>query len=394
MVLYIIIINLKIIDMKNSMYKIIATLFILVLGINISNAAFFKSDSEVKINDEIEGNTYLAGEKVDYDTKVNGDLFIAGQYIDVKGEITKDINLAGQFIETNADIGEDLRIAGQDIKISNKINGETIIFGETINLEETSELIGDTLIYAKTININGTILGNTNLKAENIIINGNLNGENNQLVSANLEISDNANINQDTKYWSENSQISSNLETNLILDSNLEIKKPESEKSSMLNISGLLVLRIIWASTIIIVLHLLFTKKIEKNLESLDSNTKYIENFFLGFFVIILIPVVAFALMLTILGFPLGAIILVLYFILLLISQSITSIYLSNLLNIKFDLKVEKIQIYLMSLGIYTLFLLMETVPYLDIIGGILSGMFFFIFMGNLVKNLRIKEPK
>jgi len=378
--------------MKTYTYKIIATLLIFMLGINITYASFFKADEEFKINDDIEGNTYLAGEKIDFDRKVNGDLFIAGQYIDVKGEITKDINLAGQFIETNANIGEDLRIAGQDIKISSKINGETIIFGETITIENDAEITGDTLIYAKNINIDGTILGNTNLKAENIIVNGNLNGENNQLVSANLEISDNANINKGTKYWAENSQIPTNLESNLTLDNSLKIKELEPEKNNLLNISGLLVLRIIWASTIIIVLHLLFTKKIEKNLESLNSNTKYIENFFLGFFLIILIPVVSISLMVTILGFPLGAIILALYLIILFISQSITSLYLSDLLNIKLKLGVAKIQIYLMALGIYTLFLLMETVPYLDIIGGILSGMFFFIFMGNLVTNLRIKK--
>lgn len=369
-------------------------LLISVIARNTASAAFFEANSEIKISDEIDGNTYLAGETINYNTKVNGDLFIAGQYIEMQGEVTQDVNLAGQDIKINTDINGDLRIAGQDIKISNNINGESIIFGETITIEDEAELNGDVLIYAKTININGSILGNTNLKAENIIINGNLNGLNNQLVSASLDISDTANISSNTRYWAEDYIIPTNLENNLFLDSALKNKDPKKENSSILNISGFIVLRIIWASTVIIVLHLLFTKKITQNLKSLNSPVNYIENLFLGFFIIVIIPIFSLALMITFIGLPLGMLILILYFIILFISQSITSLYISNLLNTKLDLGVSKIQIYLMALGIYTLFLLLETIPYLDILGIITSILFFLIFIGNIITNLKLKENK
>ena len=371
-------------------------ILILFSSINTTNAAFFKSDETINIKDKIEGNTYLAGGNITLNTEVDGDLFVAGQILKIDGTITKDVNLAGQVIEVLAEIGEDLRVAGQDIKIYKDVNGDSIIFGETVTLKSDAKLLKDTIIYAETINIDGDIMGNTDLKAETININGVLNGKENKITASTLNVKENFSTNTSINYWAKDIQIADMFKDKFTLDNTLEVKDKNFDQDDIkyFNISWFLVIRIIWASIILIILHLLFRDKISENLKTLNSNSKYIENFFLGFFVILIIPVLSLALIITFLGLPLGLIILVLYLILLSIAQSITSLYLSNLLNIKLNLGVEKIQIYFMSLGIYTLFLLMDIVPYLDILGILSLGIFFFIFVGNFVSNLKIKNQK
>ena len=189
--------------MKKKIFLFIAlATFLVITPVSANEITNFYSDANenVSFNENVEGDSALAGNVVDVlgnidgigfmagnTVNIDGSMeygFAAGNEINITGHVTKNLYLAGSEINfaNNSSIGRDLKIIGQNINLAGKLERHIDITGTKIIVKE------NTMIY-----------GNINLNANNITIEDNvtIHGTLSYNENANANISDNAMITQE-----------------------------------------------------------------------------------------------------------------------------------------------------------------------------------------------------
>ncbi len=121
-------------------------------------------------------NVYLVGGTVNVSNPVNGDALIGGGTVVISGNVEKDVNVVGGNVSILGGSAEDLRVIGGNIAVGKKINGEAMIVGGQIIITSDTQIKGDSYIAGGTINFSGTEEGNLVLSGGDIRVDGTVNG--------------------------------------------------------------------------------------------------------------------------------------------------------------------------------------------------------------------------
>jgi hypothetical protein len=122
-------------------------------------------------------NIYVVGGNVRPAALVKGDLYALGGRIAVEHPVQGDATLTGGTVMVRAAIGDDLRIAGGDISLENSIGGEMVAFGGNIMLSKASLVAGAATLYGDHITFEGKVTGPLKIYAQNVVINGEVAGD-------------------------------------------------------------------------------------------------------------------------------------------------------------------------------------------------------------------------
>ncbi len=79
---------------------------------------YYAGGDIVEISGTINGDAYVAAGQIIVSGTINGDLIAAGGSINISGEITDDVRIAGGNLFINGIIGDDVSMAGGEINIS------------------------------------------------------------------------------------------------------------------------------------------------------------------------------------------------------------------------------------------------------------------------------------
>jgi hypothetical protein len=127
---------------------------------NVINQTIYKAGNTVIITGTINGDVYCAGQTVTIDATVNGDILCAGQTITINGLVNGDVRVAGQTITLNGEVTNGVSLFGQTISLqkNSSVGRDATLAGQDILLDGT---IGrDVTMAGTTITLNGTIGGN------------------------------------------------------------------------------------------------------------------------------------------------------------------------------------------------------------------------------------------
>ncbi len=117
-------------------------------------------------------NIYIAGGNVRPAAPVKGDLYAAGGRVTVEQAVAGDATLAGGAVTVRAPVGDDLRAAGGDINIESTVGGELFASGGNITLSNAAVVADAVTLYAGNVNIEGKINGPLKVYAQKIVLNG------------------------------------------------------------------------------------------------------------------------------------------------------------------------------------------------------------------------------
>ena len=180
-----------------------------------------------------QGNQYAGGSSVVIEKKVAGDLIAAGGSISVTQAVAKDAALAGGTIAIYAAVAEDLRAFGGDLSFGNEIGGELVAAGGKILLSERGHVSGSANLSGGQINIEGRIDGDLHVKGGQLLINGRIGGDA-LLQAENITFGPTAVIEGDVHYASSHppqrdpgAQIHGSIQSEALAD---EWEMPESGK--------------------------------------------------------------------------------------------------------------------------------------------------------------------
>jgi cytoskeletal protein CcmA (bactofilin family) len=327
-----------------------------VLAFNVKTA----DSVYIKEDEVVEGNMYIASNNITIEGVVNGDLIALGQNINVKGKIMGDIISVSQNLNVEGEIGGNIRsITNTASLINTTVKRNVNLIGANILINENSNINWDALILAGVAEMRGTVQGSLHGMVDKLLISGDVNKDvsftinqnNNYYQDEPIKITDDSNIKGDFNY-SYNKNL--NIDESLVAGA-INFNKKDIENNWQKNIWNFIIA--VFSALVVGLVFISISKK-EMAIIQEKVNSRYKKSLLVGLGILFLTPIISVILMLTIIGIPLGFIMLIFWFILLYFAQIMVGLGLGKQIREKlFKTKKKNIMADLV-IGITILYLL------------------------------------
>jgi len=358
----------------------------------------------VTINKPVYEDLYVAGGTVTINAPVYGDLVVAGGTIFINDTITNDILVAGGNVTFNGYAGDDLRCAGGNIQITKNVTGDVVITGGTVFIGK-DVTIGGLLMSGGEITIDGNVNGaikavfgsmilngsvakNIDCRGGKISINGEVGGAS-ILAARDIIIGNAASFNGDVHYWSRKE----------FVDFKKTIKNGKATYDNSLRISSrewyylgsTTIVTMIWylgmVLLLILIVQYLFSNTMARAAASALQHS--LRSLAYGAIFIIAVPIAAIIAFITMIGVPVGILLLVGYIILLLLSTIIAAVVIANWFNNRNGHKWKNGRISFTAFGIFIILKLISLLPFA---GWICMIFIVCISFGSILLNINLKN--
>lgn len=314
------------------MYKhipfLLAVLFILVNTGSLSAAEIISSEN-INLDSEseaVDDNYYLTGFEIVVEKDVLDDLSIAGGSIIVEGNVSGDLNVAGKDVIIKGDIGEDVLIVGGNVSISGNVSGDILIFGGKVSILDSSTIDGDIIILGGELDYQGNLFGDLVVITGTVLLNGYIGGDS-TITTQKLGLGDffGSSNNSAISYFSpEKIEEPEGLEGQFVYNRTKEWRESRLLQSNLASFFGFWsLLRFITTILMIYLLIYLF-KPFTKSVIEFGYD-KWLQSFIVGLITTIAIPAIAIILMVSLIGLPIGVILLIIFSIILIIKIAVAS---------------------------------------------------------------------
>ncbi len=106
------------------------------------------------------GNAFGGGENLQIDQDIQGDLVLAGSRLEINGNTGDDFIGAGGDLIVNGNISGNVIAAGGSIRVNGNVGGDVAAFGGQIILSRDSVVEGDVLLGGGEVTLDGIVNGN------------------------------------------------------------------------------------------------------------------------------------------------------------------------------------------------------------------------------------------
>jgi len=376
---------------KSMKKTILIACFALLLPLAAS-AYSVKNDNSVYVpkDEVIEGNLYAAGSSLVIDGKVTGDIICAGQSININGDVAGDVICAGQSININGKIGGNLRLAGNTINFNGQAERNGIIIGATVITSASSTIGWDLLILGNIFELNGKVgrdlygsAGKVNLAGQigkNLNLDFGMQNNNDKP----LVITSTAKINGQLKYKSDKDAV---INSGAVITGETIHNYPTAvtKKSNLANLGwwwGKLI-SLFSALVIGLVLISFWREQIIKITNLISAKAGVSLGW--GILALLLTPLIAIILLITIIGIPLALILMALWLIAMYVSKILVGILIGRTILSKYWLKQKDSLILAMIVGIVIAYLVFA-IPF---IGWVIALMAMLFGLGGIMLALK-----
>lgn len=290
-----------------------------------------ESDNLVLNKDKPAKNLFVFGNSVKILSNVKGDLFIFGNMISVTGDVENNLFIFGNVIDLNGKVGGDLFAFCSTLQINGEVYGDAFCFLNYATLSKSASVKRDIFVGGRTVQLDGSVGRDAKLNCRNVYISGQV--ERNVNANAeNIKVGPNSVIKGDLIYKSQKEAI---IEEGAKIYGRKEFNKIEPTARKPLERQRKYFGWFFWLRLIIcIVTGLVFvylfgnlTRPIVK-----ESLSKFWSSLGIGFAGLILMPIAAVIILITIVGSALAGIFAFLYILMLCISIALAGVVLGSLL--------------------------------------------------------------
>ena len=351
--------------------------FIVLMFVSVMGAAVFKTGENIFIpkDEVIEQNLVLAGKSITIQGDVLGDIIAAGEYINLLGKVKGDVMLFGSHIQILSPSLYDIRAVGMDIFVKTKAIGDIFLAGEHVKVGDATTVFNDLIVYGSRLDIAGKVKGNAKLSGQKVKL------KKDMIIQGDLS----------TSSW--DSTESCSKQKGLESSPDDHLFKQIGNKIDIL-LKKLLIIGH-WSSIVsLLIIGLLisiFFPKYIREVNMTISETP-VKSIGVGILFLIVTPIIIFLCMVSILGIPLGLLLLFIY------SMSIytTKVFLSFWIGTKVieRLKIKKDLHLFFNLVIgFIIYSLVLKLPFLGFVVGAL-GLFLGLGAVILSKVALIKRAR
>jgi len=378
--------------MKQGLIKSLAATFavIAVLLPTFAMAAEFRGNESgaTNINETINDDLYSAGSGVSLNAPVMGDAVLAGGTVLINGPVSGSVLAAGGTITIIGNVEKNIRVIGGNIFLNGNVGHDVVVLGGQITISPTASIGHDLIVLGGTVNLSGPVAGNLYVRGGEVTIDAQVSGSVDASSDA-LVLGTKAAIGGVLKYASPE-EISIGSGT---VKGGVEYKKLVGKHTNGGNaFSAIFTLGLFIRIISIFVLALIVTTVFKKPSATMTQNSfvGFGWNVLHGFSALVLVPVGALVLLVTILGAPFAAIAMSLYGIMLVLAGILAPIMVGAWIW-KFAKKTPSYQV-----NIYTIMIgavVYVFVSLIPVIGWVFSAAFYLaavgVIVGSMLKHIR-----
>jgi hypothetical protein len=370
--------------------KRLSALFIL-LGLTIvplsmaSAAVMQKSDDKgmLAVSVPVKDDVYLVGDKVTVAQTVEGDVIAAGSDVQITGKVTGDIAVAGGNVTLAGAVSDDVRAAGGTVRISGAVGGDLLVAGGTVIIDATANIGGDLVVYGGEVTMLGKVGRNLKISAENATLLGAVGGTlmvnaeslhtgtdvkgASTLHAKTITLEKTAAFGSPVSYWREGGNMDfggalRNGATATYDESAAAVGK-DTSKMGAAAFLGVFSVYSLLSGMLIIGLLLLITRTFFSDLAK-QLKTEPGWSLLYGLMYLVLVPAIAFIAMLTLIGLPLGILMIAMYVFSFVFVTPLASIAFAKLLQLQYKTKWGTASLFFVSTGIFIVLKLIGWVPF------------------------------
>lgn len=327
--------------------------------------------TSIKNNQTVNRNYLAANERVEIEGTVNGDAFVAGGAVVVSGKINGDLLVAGGEVTISGEVSDDVRVVGGQIRISGKIGKNLSVAGGNIDITESATVGEALLVVGGNVNINAPIGKTINAGVGTLNISNSVGGDIEAGVGL-LRLTSKANIKGNITYWSEDE---ASIDSQAQISGETIRKDPpfrgwdvdEAKILGIISTFSLIIKIVILLSWFVIGLILIkFTPQLfNRSVESLKE--KPWQAVGIGTVFLVIVPILSLALLVSVIGIPLGIVLLTLFGISLFFARLPVIYFIGEWVLVRTGQKNHQVGALILGLVIYGLATL------LPVIGGLLG---------------------
>ena len=155
-------------------------LVLLLLGVCVSLVAGQTSPSSstaVTITDPVADDLLTAARELHVAAEVKGDLAAAGERITIDGPVDGYVMSAGRAITLDGSVGNDLWAAGETVAVNSDVSNNAMLAGRSVHVGADAIIGHDARLAGNTVTSEGRIERNLRIGADTARIGGNVGGD-------------------------------------------------------------------------------------------------------------------------------------------------------------------------------------------------------------------------
>lgn len=102
---------------------------------------------------------YVVGERVDIGQTVSEDVFAAGELVVITAAMGADVYAAGGTVRISGNVGDDLHAAGREVEVGGHVAGDVFAAGQNLQLNAGTTIARDVYAAGENITLAGTVQG-------------------------------------------------------------------------------------------------------------------------------------------------------------------------------------------------------------------------------------------
>jgi hypothetical protein len=369
------------------MKKLISMLAISLLAMGLLampvNAATFKSAETLIVDQPINDDYYIAGGEVIVDADVNGDLFVAGGNITINGNVLGDLMIAGGQVTVKGNVGDDIRMIGGQLSIYGSTKGDVLTSGGQLNIEKGAIIGGSLVTGSGSAVIDGEIQKDILGAVGSMRLNGKVGRNVEVAVDKIFMVSEKAVVTGNLKYTAlQDMKVPKQAVKGKIEFNKVDFNKEEAAEGIAGAYVGYKAASYLAALFIVLLLTIFCSNMLVKSVEQVKKNV--LKTFGIGLVTMILGFVGSLILMVTLIGIPVGLMLLVLLFMATYLSKIFVATWLASYLMDfkKTNAKRFRLKLFFAIAGALLAYYIVCAIP---VLGWMLNAILFMIGIGSMV---------
>ena len=260
-----------------------------------------------------EGDLYATAEVVRIDGRLAGDLLALAQRVLVDGTVDGDVFAAGRAIDVRGPVGDAARVAGDQLTVSSTIDGDLVAAGNRLQLFEDAVVRGRLLAAGSIVEVEGTVEEDLRVAAGEIIVRGTVRGDA-RVMADRLELAPGARIEGDLDY---RTRTPLSAEEAARVGGAVRHQEPVHDEDADRSWVGRIFRSWFWgwqfgsALLVGLLAVALFPRVVQRLVTAIAAETTL--GALLGFGAFLIVPIATVVVMLTLVGVPLGLIVMLLF---------------------------------------------------------------------------------
>ncbi len=276
----------------------------------------------------IQGSTnksiYKVAQTLDISGTVNGDIYCAAQTININATVNGDVLCAGQSITINGTVRGSVRLIGQTITLAGQVTHAATIVSQDTVIENTASVGQDLSAAGRTLVVNGPIGRDINGVVRSITLNSSI-GRNVDVHSNSLTLGKNVKVSGSVIYTSPKI-ITVNRQAIILGGVIYHLPARHNLMLPMLHFMLYILVALIVLGVVLVAL---FPQAIIKLNPANGSSFWW--SMLVGFVAMFLLPIAISILFITIIGAPLGLLLLALWIAVSMLSLPVAAFYTGSL---------------------------------------------------------------